>query len=252
VPSQPLKDGGCCNTFCALASSSARKILGRNPPMGGKAALGPRHELGHGALDDDVTTKSRVVVRLRHPVEADRPLVRLGEERPWSVASRKARVRHCRHCRRAGEEQEAPAPLAPPADPVLSSCKLHLERGLDGANPSRCRAFVRYAAGQRPTNRGERPSHGQYWADGGWGGIRTPGEPEPTPVFKTGALNHSATHPCFVFNCLPNRSLEQNPKLSTDCPQTPPITGPIKGRSVPFAFSSSPPRWRRPRHGRRA
>jgi hypothetical protein len=39
------------------------------------------------------------------------------------------------------------------------------------------------------------------WADtsgrkgGGWGGIRTPGEREPTPVFKTGALNHSATHP---------------------------------------------------------
>ena len=30
---------------------------------------------------------------------------------------------------------------------------------------------------------------------GGWGGIRTPGEREPTPVFKTGALNHSATHP---------------------------------------------------------
>ena len=31
--------------------------------------------------------------------------------------------------------------------------------------------------------------------NGGWGGIRTPGEREPTPVFKTGALNHSATHP---------------------------------------------------------
>src|SRR5262245_18968266 len=30
---------------------------------------------------------------------------------------------------------------------------------------------------------------------GGWGGIRTPGGREPTPVFKTGALNHSATHP---------------------------------------------------------
>ena len=30
---------------------------------------------------------------------------------------------------------------------------------------------------------------------GGWGGIRTHGEREPTPVFKTGALNHSATHP---------------------------------------------------------
>ena len=30
---------------------------------------------------------------------------------------------------------------------------------------------------------------------GGWGGIRTHGELAPTPVFKTGALNRSATHP---------------------------------------------------------
>ena len=30
---------------------------------------------------------------------------------------------------------------------------------------------------------------------GGWGEIRTHGELAPTPVFKTGALNHSATHP---------------------------------------------------------
>ena len=30
---------------------------------------------------------------------------------------------------------------------------------------------------------------------GGWGGIRTHGGLAPTPVFKTGALNHSATHP---------------------------------------------------------
>src|SRR3546814_4750618 len=30
---------------------------------------------------------------------------------------------------------------------------------------------------------------------GGWGGIRTHGEREPTAVFKTAALNHSATHP---------------------------------------------------------
>jgi hypothetical protein len=30
---------------------------------------------------------------------------------------------------------------------------------------------------------------------GGWGGIRTHGELAPTPVFKTGALNLSATHP---------------------------------------------------------
>src|SRR5277367_5440661 len=30
---------------------------------------------------------------------------------------------------------------------------------------------------------------------GGWGGIRTHGGLAPAPVFKTGALNHSATHP---------------------------------------------------------
>ena len=30
---------------------------------------------------------------------------------------------------------------------------------------------------------------------GGWGEIRTHGGVAPTPVFKTGALNHSATHP---------------------------------------------------------
>src|SRR4030095_12269340 len=30
---------------------------------------------------------------------------------------------------------------------------------------------------------------------GGWGGIRTPGSLSTTAVFKTAALNHSATHP---------------------------------------------------------
>ena len=30
---------------------------------------------------------------------------------------------------------------------------------------------------------------------GGWGGIRTHGELTPSPVFKTGAFNRSATHP---------------------------------------------------------
>ena len=32
-------------------------------------------------------------------------------------------------------------------------------------------------------------------SSGGWGGIRTHGTVARTPVFKTGALNHSATHP---------------------------------------------------------
>ena len=36
-----------------------------------------------------------------------------------------------------------------------------------------------------------------YGCTGGWGGIRTHGGLSPTPVFKTGALNHSATHPIW-------------------------------------------------------
>src|SRR5713226_5240473 len=34
---------------------------------------------------------------------------------------------------------------------------------------------------------------------GGWGGIRTHGELAPTPVFKTGAFNRSATHPALFY-----------------------------------------------------
>ena len=37
---------------------------------------------------------------------------------------------------------------------------------------------------------------------GGWGGIRTHEELTPLPVFKTGAVNHLATHPSFDFNDL--------------------------------------------------
>ena len=33
------------------------------------------------------------------------------------------------------------------------------------------------------------------WTNGGRGGIRTPDRLSPMPVFKTGAFNHSATHP---------------------------------------------------------
>lgn len=34
--------------------------------------------------------------------------------------------------------------------------------------------------------------------DGRWGGIRTHGTLSRTPVFKTGSLNHSDTHPSVV------------------------------------------------------
>src|SRR3546814_12516285 len=43
---------------------------------------------------------------------------------------------------------------------------------------------------------------------GGWGGIRTHGEREPTAVFKTAALNHSATHPA----ALSSRTLSAGPE----------------------------------------
>jgi hypothetical protein len=37
--------------------------------------------------------------------------------------------------------------------------------------------------------------------NGGWGGIRTHGALARTPVFKTGALNRSATHPgCACYS----------------------------------------------------
>ena len=42
---------------------------------------------------------------------------------------------------------------------------------------------------------------------GGWGGIRTHEELAPPPVFKTGAFNRSATHPCMknqiLIACMP-------------------------------------------------
>ena len=40
-----------------------------------------------------------------------------------------------------------------------------------------------------------RPIAGSRQGSGGKGGIRTHGGVSPTPVFKTGALNHSATFP---------------------------------------------------------
>jgi hypothetical protein len=37
------------------------------------------------------------------------------------------------------------------------------------------------------------------YLNGGWGGIRTHGTLAGTPVFKTGALNRSATHPISPY-----------------------------------------------------
>jgi hypothetical protein len=80
---------------------------------------------------------------------------------------------------------------------------------------------------------------------GGWGGIRTPGEREPTPVFKTGALNHSATHPSLRLSALANLHCGTNWKLATDWPRNARIT-----RWTVRSSFSSPPRSRWPRRYR--
>ena len=53
--------------------------------------------------------------------------------------------------------------------------------------------------------------------NGGWGGIRTPGEREPTPVFKTGALNHSATHPRLQIDSQSTAAARPIPYSPQDC-----------------------------------
>ncbi len=54
--------------------------------------------------------------------------------------------------------------------------------------------------------------HGEAQVIGGGGGIRTPGTLSSTPVFKTGAINHSATPPRGVLptraNALREREVE--------------------------------------------
>ena len=47
--------------------------------------------------------------------------------------------------------------------------------------------------------------HGLALENGGWGGIRTHGGLAPTAVFKTAALNHSATHPDHANQALRTR-----------------------------------------------
>ena len=50
------------------------------------------------------------------------------------------------------------------------------------------------------------------YRNGGWGGIRTPGTLAGTPVFKTGALNHSATHPSCGVRALAHSLASDNPQ----------------------------------------
>jgi len=66
---------------------------------------------------------------------------------------------------------------------------LFLQHVLDSLIPTgRCGIVLDEGVLKRKrTNRDERKC--------GWGGIRTPGGLSPTAVFKTAALDHSATHP---------------------------------------------------------
>src|ERR1700687_1716285 len=52
---------------------------------------------------------------------------------------------------------------------------------------------------------------------GGRGGIRTHGTLAGTPVFKTGALNHSATLPSLEFRDLAETSQGRKRRLPPDC-----------------------------------
>ena len=45
---------------------------------------------------------------------------------------------------------------------------------------------------------------------GGWGGIRTHDTVARVPVFKTGALNRSATHPAFLITDGPHNAYCRN------------------------------------------
>ena len=66
--------------------------------------------------------------------------------------------------------------------------------------------------------------------DGGRGGIRTPDTLSGTPVFKTGAINHSATLPCIHHK--PSASPAPH---STRGSFTPPAAAPIPFRRAQFA-----------------
>src|SRR5215471_3916444 len=60
-------------------------------------------------------------------------------------------------------------------------------------------------------------------------------EQSPLPVFKTGALNHSATLPAFNFSHLVIPTCQRNSKLPPDC--HPKVSALYQWRSHP-AFSS--------------
>ena len=72
--------------------------------------------------------------------------------------------------------------------PPGNSAKRSRKGGQDGGQESPSAGLVAYSLPYMPVN-------------GGWGGIRTHGALARTPVFKTGALNRSATHPgCACYS----------------------------------------------------
>lgn len=75
-------------------------------------------------------------------------------------------------------------------------------------------------------------------AIGGWGGIRTPGRLAPSPVFKTGAINRSATHPVLSRLSAPRRPVQRARRILRYGVM---ITEPVVSRpsSARCAFSTS-------------
>src|ERR1035438_4712352 len=77
---------------------------------------------------------------------------------------------------------------------------------------------------------------------GGEGGIRTPGTVSRTPVFKTGAFNHSATSPSYYsFTTVPDflRGAAIRPLLVFN--RLHPINFPVHGFSRPEPSTTRPP-----------
>lgn len=68
---------------------------------------------------------------------------------------------------------------------------------------------------------------------GGWGGIRTLETLARLPVFKTGAFNHSATHPYKELNWLVAPTQATKQELPPDCHRRGNITVPAAFLDVP-------------------
>src|SRR6516164_6985336 len=81
--------------------------------------------------------------------------------------------------------------------------------------------------------------------NGGWGGIRTHGTLAGTPVFKTGALNHSATLPNFEtiqpFGAAPRTNQDRNTALLPLCYPTSQVRLFMAARNTPSTAATASP-----------